>query len=247
MGCRFCRTATIGFKRNLTLGEIISQITMAKQLPNRVKLKGKKKRVTNIVFMGMGEPLDNPERVLASLDIMTSPKYLAIGQNRVSLSTVGVIPALKKLIEKGGLHGGLTISLSSAKDEVRDQIMPINKVWPLGELKEVLTAFPLHRGDRISIAYVLLEGVNDSPQDAKDLSRFLTGLKTKINLIPFNPWPGAPFNRPSEKAIADFKSVLVEKFHTVLTRETRGDSINAACGLLVASQTTSEPSVSSNP
>jgi 23S rRNA (adenine2503-C2)-methyltransferase len=193
-------------------------------------------KITNVVFMGMGEPLDNADNVTRALEIITSPKYLAIATKRVSLSTVGVIPQIQRLAGSGGLKGGLTISLGSANNELRSFLMPANKSWPLAELKKTLSAFPLPNGRRLTIAYVLLDSLNDSPMQARELSRFLAGLKTKINLIPFNPWPGAPFNRPSQKAIESFRDVLLDKRHSVQVRDTKGASINAACGLLVADQ-----------
>jgi 23S rRNA (adenine2503-C2)-methyltransferase len=230
MGCRFCRTGTLGFRRNLSQGEIIEQITGIK------KLTGSKCNITNIDFMGMGEPLDNADNVLSSLNLIVSPKYLAISANRVSLSTVGVIPEIIRLTEAGGLKGGLTISLGSADNKTRDNLMPANKKWPLEALKEALTLYPLTHGRRLTFAYVLLSGINDSPAQAKKLTSFLSGLKTKINLIPFNPWPKAPFKRPTDQAVEAFQAILADKYHTVLIRDTKGASINAACGLLVADQ-----------
>ncbi|MDR1677804.1 MAG: 23S rRNA (adenine(2503)-C(2))-methyltransferase RlmN [Deltaproteobacteria bacterium] len=241
MGCRFCRTGSLGLSRNLTQGEIIDQIILTRQLIAQDEKD--EFQLTNLVFMGMGEPLDNADNVLNSLDLINSPKYLAMSSKHISLSTVGLIPQIKRLSELGGLKGGLTISLGSANDELRSQLMPINKKWPLSNLKEALADFPLPKGRRLTFAYVLLEGLNDSPAQARELSVFLTGLKTKINLIPFNPWPGAPFKRPAEKTIEAFRDILLDKHHTVLIRNTKGASVSAACGLLVADQTPLSPAL----
>jgi 23S rRNA (adenine2503-C2)-methyltransferase len=230
MGCRFCRTGTLGLKRNLTQGEILGQVLGAVAL-----VPPEDGKITNVVFMGMGEPLDNADNVLRSLKIMTAPQYLAIAGRHISLSTVGVVPRLEQIAARGGLKCGLTISLGAADDELRSSVMPCNRRWPLARLKETLLAFPLPRGRRLTVAYVLLAGVNDSPEHAWHLSKFLTGLKVKINLIPFNPWPGAPYERPAPWATAAFQDVLVDKYHTAQIRTTKGASVNAACGLLVAS------------
>jgi 23S rRNA (adenine2503-C2)-methyltransferase len=244
----------MGLKRNLTMGEIVAQVIQTKLLiradinhgdypgqeiiapPSSTRYSQKQSKLTNLVLMGMGEPFDNADNVLKSLQLITSPEYLAIANKHVTVSTVGVIPQLEHLIENGGLKCGLTISLGSVDDKIRSSIMPCNKAWPLSRLKEVLTAYPLPHGQRLTFAYVLLKDVNDSPDQALALSKFLTGLKTKINLIPFNPWPGAPYQRPSKEKIISFHDILSQKYHTVLIRDTKGSSINAACGLLVASQ-----------
>ncbi|MDR2301645.1 MAG: 23S rRNA (adenine(2503)-C(2))-methyltransferase RlmN [Deltaproteobacteria bacterium] len=229
MGCRFCRTGTLGLKRNLTPGEIIGQLIWAKKLTPK---NGPK--ITNVVFMGMGEPLDNPQNVLRALDVMTSPDYQALPMRGVTLSTVGAIPQLREIIDSGRLKARLTISLGSAVEETRSRLMPANLKWPLFELKEVLRDFQrLQPSNRITFSLVLLSGVNDSLDQAKQLSKFLTGLKSKVNLIPFNPWPGAPFDRPSPQSIESFQNFLLDKHHTVQIRDTKGASINAACGLLV--------------
>jgi 23S rRNA (adenine2503-C2)-methyltransferase len=229
MGCRFCRTGTLGLKRNLTPGEIIEQLIWAKKLTPKNDLK-----ITNVVFMGMGEPLDNSKNVLKALEVITSSDYQALPIRGVSLSTVGVIPQLRQIIDSGRLKARLTVSLGSAVDATRSQIMPSNIKWPLAELKEVLRDFQkLQPSNRITFSLVLLSGLNDSLEQAKQLSKFLTGLKSKVNLIPFNPWPGAPFKRPSQQTIENFQNFLLGKHHTVQVRDTKGASIKAACGLLV--------------
>ncbi|MDR3037687.1 MAG: 23S rRNA (adenine(2503)-C(2))-methyltransferase RlmN [Candidatus Adiutrix sp.] len=227
LGCRFCRTATLGFGRNLTSGEILGQILGARRLVRDGD------RITNLVFMGMGEPLLNTAGVLKSLAVINDPDYLALGKRHISLSTAGIVPGLRELA-RGGPEIGLTVSLSAPDDALRDRLMPVNRRYPLGELKKALAAWPLAHGRRLTIAYVLLGGVNDDPKLAAGLSRFLTGLKVKINLIPFNPWSGAPFQAPTPEAVAGFREALVKKRHTVLVRWSKGGGIAAACGQLAA-------------
>jgi 23S rRNA (adenine2503-C2)-methyltransferase len=226
LGCLFCRTGTLGFTRDLTSGEILGQVLGARRLLR----PGEK--LTNLVFMGMGEPLLNPEAVLRSLHILNAPDFLALGKKRISLSTAGIVPGLESL--GAGPEIGLTVSLAAPEDELRDRLMPINRRYPLAELKKALAAWPLTRGRRLTIAYVLLKGVNDGPELAVKLSRYLTGLKVKINLIPFNPWPGAPFETPDPAAVAEFQAVLIQKGHTAPVRWSKGGGVSAACGQLAA-------------
>ena len=226
LGCRFCLTGTLGFTRNLTSGEILGQVLGARRLIR----PGEK--LTNLVFMGMGEPLLNPEAVSSSLAVLNDPDFLALGKKRISLSTAGVVPGLRAL--SAGPEIGLTVSLAAPEDELRGRLMPINRQYPLAELKKALAAWPLTRGRRLTIAYVLLKGVNDEPEMAARLSRFLAGLKVKINLIPFNPWPGAPFEAPGQAAVAGFQAVLIQKGHTAPVRWSKGGGLSAACGQLAA-------------
>ncbi len=185
MGCRFCRTATLGFKRNLTQAEIINQVIGAqRQLAEEEKL-------TNLVFMGMGEPLANRANVVRAIRILTEPGLAGLAQRRLSLSTVGLVPEFPYLAEQVSV--GLTVSLNAADDKTRDYLMPVNRRYPMGELYKALKVFPLPHRKRITIAYVMLAGVNDSEKDVRSLARFLSGLKVKINLIPFNHFPGAEF------------------------------------------------------
>jgi 23S rRNA (adenine2503-C2)-methyltransferase len=224
LGCLFCRTGTLGFTRNLTSGEILGQILGARRLTGE--------KPTNLVFMGMGEPLLNPEAVLKSLFILNDPDFLALGKKRISLSTAGIVPGLAAL--SAGPEIGLTVSLAAPEDGLRDRLMPINRRYPLAALKKELAAWPLPRGRRLTIAYVLLKGVNDEPAMAVKLSRFLTGLKVKINLIPFNPWPRAPFEAPDQAAVEEFQAILVKKGHTAPVRWSKGGGLSAACGQLAA-------------
>ncbi|UQZ88052.1 23S rRNA (adenine(2503)-C(2))-methyltransferase RlmN [Deltaproteobacteria bacterium Smac51] len=228
LGCRFCRTGTMGFIRNLTVAEIVGQVIGAKDFVREGE------SLTNLVFMGMGEPLLNRENVMKSLDIITDSDLLAVARKRISLSTVGIVPEMPRLAQ--GPDIGLTISLSAPSDALRDEIMPVNKKYPLAELKKALAVWPLPRGRRITIAYVLLKGVNDSPKEAAALSRFVAGLKIKINLIPFNPWPDAPFEAPLRDTVERFREALVARHHTVIVRWSKGGKVSAACGQLAATR-----------
>ncbi|MDR0881203.1 MAG: 23S rRNA (adenine(2503)-C(2))-methyltransferase RlmN [Candidatus Adiutrix sp.] len=232
LGCRFCRTGTLGFTRNLTPGEILGQI-----LGLRPYLAPGEK-ISNLVFMGMGEPLLNRRNVMKSLAIITDPDYLAMARKHISISTVGLTPELPLLAQGPAI--GLTISLSAPDDQLRDQLMPINRQYPLAGLKKALAAWPLPRGRRITIAYVLLKDVNDRPEQAAALSRFLTGLKVKINLIPFNPWPGATFAAPELSAVERFQETLAARRHTVIVRWSKGRRVSAACGQLAGQKMSSD-------
>lgn len=226
LGCRFCRTGLLGFSRNLTQGEILGQFLGA------LRLAEPDRPLTNAVFMGMGEPLLNRENVVRSLNIITDPRLIALGKKHISISTVGLVPEMSRLAQETDVC--LTISLSAPTDELRNQIMPINKKYPLAELKQALTAYSLPRGRRFTIAYVLLGGVNDSLKEARQLVSFLHGLKVKVNLIPFNPWPGAPFKAPEENRVLTFRDFLNSKHHTAMIRHSKGRRVGGACGQLAA-------------
>lgn len=225
LSCRFCRTGTMGFTRNLSPSEILGQIIGAQRFltPNE--------NITNLVFMGMGEPLLNLAHVVHSLNVIVDPNLMAISRRRLSLSTVGIVPELYELARTRS-DLGLTVSLSAPDDRLRSQIMPVNQRYPLAELKKALAAWPLSHGRRITIAYVLLRGINDEPAQATSLSRFLTGLKVKINLIPFNSWPGAPFEPSDPERVAAFQKILIQKHYTTIIRWSKGGQISAACGQL---------------
>ncbi|MFH1137198.1 MAG: 23S rRNA (adenine(2503)-C(2))-methyltransferase RlmN [Pseudomonadota bacterium] len=224
MGCRFCRTGTLGLRRNLRPGEIIGQFLQA-----RASLADKS-RLTNLVFMGMGEPLANRANVVRALKILTEPGLAGLSRRRLSLSTVGLIPELPLLSNEVAL--GLTVSLNAADDQTRDYLMPINRRYPLAALHDALAAYPLPHGRRITIAYVLLAGVNDSTRDAVNLAKYLHGLKVKVNLIPFNSFPGSEFEAPDEAAVEAFQEILVKKNFTTMIRQSKGRDISGACGQL---------------
>jgi len=226
-GCRFCLTGSHGFIRDLRSWEITDQVLQVA----RMLLEENGRPVTNIVLMGMGEPLANFDEVVAALRVMTAEKGLGISTRRITLSTAGLAPKIKDLAS-AGTRVNLAVSLNAPTDEVRDRIMPVNKRWPLKELLAACRQFPLEPRRRITFEYVLLGGVNDSEQDALAVVRLLRGIKCKINLIPFNPFPGSAFRRPGERNIRVFQQILLSHQYTAPVRESRGSDISAACGQL---------------
>jgi 23S rRNA (adenine2503-C2)-methyltransferase len=223
MDCGFCATATLGFGRNLTAGEIVQQVYRATALAER--------RPTNLVFMGMGEPLHNFDNVARALALLEHPWGAAFSPRRITVSTSGLVPAIAKL---GALspNPNLAISLNATTDEVRERIMPVNKRWPIAALLDAARRFPLSHGRRVTFEYVLLAGVNDSDADADRLPRLLRGIPSKINLIPWNPFNGPQFQRPSAERIRTFQERLRAADMAVYIRTPRGDDIDAACGQL---------------
>jgi len=189
-------------------------------------------RITHLVFMGMGEPLLNLKEVKEALRLFLSKDALGFSPRRVTLSTVGLTPALAE-VGRWGLKVKLAISLNAADDATRSALMPINRRFPLSELIPACRAFPLPRGQRITFEYVMIEGLNDRLQDAEALSRLLRGLPCKINLIPFNEWPGSPLGSPSGERVEAFQRILLDRHFTALVRKSKGADISAACGLLV--------------
>jgi 23S rRNA (adenine2503-C2)-methyltransferase len=226
MGCAFCRTARIGFRRNLSPGEILGQILHARSIaPPELPL-------TNLVFMGMGEPLDNYDNLKAALAVVFDTAGLGFGHRRVTVSTVGLPDMIRRLGRD--TKAALAVSLSAADDDLRSRLMPINRKYPLAQLKAALMDYPLVRGRRITIEYVLLAGVNDSPAHARALIKFLHGLKVKINLIPFNPAPDLPYEKPEPAAVEIFSDKLHAARFTVMVRRSMGADVAAACGQLAA-------------
>lgn len=225
MGCAFCLTGKGGLVRNLRSSEIIGQVLAVKGgLPDGVRL-------TNIVIMGMGEPLANYHHTIKAIEILTHPHGTAIGSQRITLSTSGLVPQIRKLGE-GRLHINLAISLNASTDEERDLIMPINKKYPIAKLLQACREYPLKRRRMLSFEYVLLAGLNDAPEDARRVARLLKGLRCKINLIPFNEFPGSPYKRPSEESVLRFQEILTDHHYSVFIRKSRGADILAACGQL---------------
>ncbi len=224
LGCRFCLTGTIGFKRNLLAHEIVDQVIAVQRLI-------KPRRITNIVVMGMGEPLLNLENVSEALWRIT--KLIGISRRRITLSTAGIIPGIKKLPEIAP-KVKLAVSLNATTDEVRSMLMPVNKRYPLSELLKALKDYPLEPRQRITFEYVLIKGVNDRPEDAQRLIKLLSGIPSKINLIPFNPHEGSGFEPPPEETIKKFMSLLENSPITVTLRRSRGRDISGACGQLKA-------------
>jgi 23S rRNA (adenine2503-C2)-methyltransferase len=227
LGCRFCLTGEQGYRRNLSAGEIVDQICAAR------RELGPEERITNLVFMGMGEPLANLQQVAKALEIITSDHGLNFSTRKVTLSTVGLVPEMLELSRLFPIK--LAVSLHAADNETRSRIMPINRRYPLEELLEACRQLELPRRQRITFEYLLLAGVNDSAADAHKLAKLLKGLRAKINLIPFNEYPGSPFKRPAPNRIEDFQKILQEEHYTATVRQSRGAGIMAACGQLTHS------------
>jgi 23S rRNA (adenine2503-C2)-methyltransferase len=222
MGCRFCVTGKIGFRRNLTAGEIVGQIMRVRQyLPE--------KRITNIVFMGMGEPIDNLENVLVALEIMKNPLGLDFSHRRVTISSVGLVDGLGAI---GPKVASIAISLNAADDKKRAYLMPINRLYPIREIINFVKGFKGSQRVRITFEYVLLKGVNDSIEDAKQLADILAGVKCKINLIPCNESPYTEFKTPSPETVERFQAYLHERRFITIVRNSRGKDISGACGQL---------------
>ena len=227
LGCGFCATALLGLKRNLRASEIVDQILEA----SRTLQPGA--RVTHIVLMGMGEPLANYEQTLKAIGLMTDAESgLGFSSRRVTLSTVGLVPQIKKLMDEANVN--LAVSLHATTDAMRSELMPVNRKYPLAELVACCRALPIPKRRRITFEYVMLRGVNHSAEDARRLARLLAGIRSKINLIPFNPHPGSRFERPSQKEIEEFQNRLYDYGFQVNVRTPRGDDIHAACGQLQA-------------
>jgi len=224
-GCAFCATGLLGFKRNLTCGEIVEQVLEA----NRTLLDDR--RITNVVLMGMGEPLANYAQTLRALEILIDAGWgLEISPRKITVSSVGLVPQIQKLMEETNIT--LAISLHAATHELRGRLMPVNRKYPLEQLIDCCRKLPLPRRKRITFEYVLLGGVNDSTADALALCRLLRGVPSKVNVIPFNPHPGSEFHRPSDDAVKQFQQVLFDHKLQVNVRRPRGDDIAAACGQL---------------
>ena len=224
-GCAFCATAVLGLKRNLTASEIVDQVIEA----SRDLLSGT--RITHVVLMGMGEPLANYTQTTGAIEIITDGEWgLGISPRRVTLSTVGLVPQIEKLMEETRVN--LAISLHAPSNELRAELMPVNRKYSLEQLLECCRKLPLPRRKRITFEYVLLGGVNDSPAQARQLARALRGIPSKVNVIPFNPHPGSKFLRPPAEQIEGFQEVLRAEGVQVNVRRPRGDDIQAACGQL---------------
>ena len=229
LACTFCSTAQQGFNRNLEASEIIGQLWLANECLGKDP-KGNRV-VTNVVMMGMGEPLANYNNVVTAMNLMRDDLAYGISWRRVTLSTSGMVPMIDKLRED--CHVSLAVSLHAANDKLRSEIIPLNDKYPIAELLAACKRYvDVKQRRHITIEYVLLEGINDSIQDAKDLMRILKGLPTKINLIPFNPFPGTNYRCSSKAVIARFQKQLLDAGFVATVRKTRGDDIVAACGQL---------------
>ncbi|HEY0838364.1 MAG TPA: 23S rRNA (adenine(2503)-C(2))-methyltransferase RlmN [Azospirillum sp.] len=229
--CRFCHTGTQRLVRNLTAPEIVAQIMLARDMLDEWPAPPDGRMLSNVVMMGMGEPLFNYENVAKALKIVMDGDGIAISKRRITLSTSGVVPAMKRCGEE--LNVNLAVSLHAVSDELRDLIMPINRKYPLRELIDACRNYPgVNNARRITFEYVMLKGINDSPADARALVNLLKGIPAKINLIPFNPWPGAPYERSTDKAIQVFGDLVNAAGYASPVRTPRGEDIMAACGQL---------------
>jgi 23S rRNA (adenine2503-C2)-methyltransferase len=226
MRCAFCLTGRMGIVRNLTTGEIAGQVRV---LLRELHMHGER---FNIVLMGMGEPLHNYDATMKALRILGSQHGLAVAPKRITLSTVGVLPALERLATEPFMPN-LAISLHSTTEDQRDMLVPINRKYGLQELLDACRRFPLKRRNRITFEYVLLKDVNDSPEDARRLVKLLNGIKAKVNLLPLNEAAGIPFERPSDARVNRFAQILADHRVTVSVRRSRGRDIRAACGQLI--------------
>ena len=228
--CRFCLTATLGLVRNLTAGEIVGEVLVALD-DNRDALKPR----TNIVLMGQGEPLLNYDAVMAALRILLDQKGVAIAPRHAVLSTSGIIPGIERLAQEK-VRPNLAISLNASSNEQRDQIMPINRKYPLEKLLEACRNYPLKPREWLLFEYVLLGGFNDSPEDAHRVVKLLANLRAKVNLIPWNPGD-LPHKRPDPERVAEFQRILIEKGLPCFIRDSRGQDVMAACGQLALAET----------
>lgn len=226
LACTFCSTAKQGFNRNLSVAEIIGQLYVAQQR------LGREKRITNVVMMGMGEPLLNFDNVVAAMNLMTDDFVYGLSKRRVTISTSGIVPAMNRLNEVCDVS--MAVSLHAANDALRDELVPINQKYPLAELMVACREYA-RKGPRkhITFEYVMLDGINDTVQDARSLIKLLKTVPSKINLIPFNPFPDSHYHCSSAETITRFKDTLCKAGIVTTIRKTRGDDIDAACGQLV--------------
>jgi 23S rRNA (adenine2503-C2)-methyltransferase len=231
LNCTFCHTGTQALVRNLTAAEIVAQVQVARDDLGEWPSPKEDRRLSNVVFMGMGEPLYNLDNVAAAIDIIADNEGIAISRRRITVSTSGVVPELQALGER--TQAMLAISLHATNDELREKLVPLNRKYPLAELMAGIRAFPgLSNAKRVTFEYVMLKGVNDSPAEAKALVQLLKGIPAKINLIPFNPWPGSPYECSDWGTIEAFAAILNRGGYASPIRTPRGRDILAACGQL---------------
>jgi 23S rRNA (adenine2503-C2)-methyltransferase len=226
MGCAFCLTGKMGLVRNLTAGEVVAQVRVL------VLALGLLDTRFNIVLMGMGEPLHNYDETMKALRILNEESGLAVSPRRVTLSTVGVVPGLDRLATEP-LMPNLAVSLHATTEEQRSRLVPLNRKYHIEDVLAACRRFPLKRRDRITFEYVMLDGVNDRPEDARRLVKLLEGIRAKVNLIPLNEAAGIDFSRPSDERVDRFAQVLADARITVSVRKSRGRDIRAACGQLI--------------
>jgi 23S rRNA (adenine2503-C2)-methyltransferase len=231
LNCTFCHTGTQALVRNLTAAEIVAQVQAARDDLGEWRAGEGERRLSNIVFMGMGEPLYNLDNVADALDVISDNEGVAISRRRVTVSTSGVVPKLSELGERTSAM--LAISLHATNDALRDELVPLNRRYPIAELMAAIRAYPgLSNARRVTFEYVMLKGVNDSPAEARALVKLLAGVPAKINLIPFNPWPGSPYECSDPAAIETFAGIVNRAGYASPIRTPRGRDILAACGQL---------------
>ncbi len=241
MGCNFCHTGTMGFKRNLRPAEIVNQVTAVinhKLLEINAQEPSENSIINNLVFMGMGEPLANLDNLLKALSILTEQRGLDFSDRRITVSTCGLIPQMIELGKKSKVN--LAVSLHSIDDTIRSKLMPINKTYPVDDLLQACRNYPLPKRRRIMFEYILIQGINSSAADAELLAKKLKNIRCKINLLPYNDNPAFPLKSPTEEEVEIFQKILWKAGYTVLLRESRGADISAACGQLAAKQGESE-------
>ena len=230
--CGFCATAQQGFNRNLSSAEIVAQLWVVRRALAAPLSQG---AITNVVFMGMGEPLFNFKNVVEAIHLMLDDLAYGLSWRRVTVSTAGVVPAMDRLAQTCPVN--LAVSLHAPQDDLRDELVPLNRKYPIGAVLDACRRYAARdRRKRITFEYVMLDGVNDAPSQARQLVRLLQGIPAKVNLIPFNPFPETRFGRSSEDAVERFRDVLVRSGFVTVTRRTRGDDIAAACGQLAGQQ-----------
>ncbi len=231
LSCRFCFTGTQRLVRNLAAGEIVGQMMIARDALGEWPSPKTGRMIATVVMMGMGEPLYNYDNVAAALRIVTDPEGIGISRRRITLSTAGVAPLIRRCGEELGVN--LAVSLHAVTDELRDELVPLNRKYPIAELLAACRAYPAGANTRrITFEYVMLDGVNDSPADARQLVRLIAGIPAKVNLIPFNPWPGAPYECSSDAAMRAFAEIVNNAGYSAPVRTPRGRDIMAACGPL---------------
>ena len=235
LSCTFCHTGTQPLVRNLGAAEIVGQVMVARdalgEWPSPAAAAANDRQLTNIVLMGMGEPLYNYENVAAAIKIVMDHEGLSISRRKITLSTAGVVPVIRRCGAE--LAVNLAISLHAVRDDVRDRLVPLNRKYPIAELLDACRTYPgSSNARRITFEYVMLKGVNDSPAEARELVRLIAGIPAKVNLIPFNPWPGAPYECSTEAAITAFSDIVFAAGYSAPVRTPRGRDILAACGQL---------------
>jgi 23S rRNA (adenine2503-C2)-methyltransferase len=232
LGCTFCMTGTMGLARHLTTGEIVDQVHRANRRLVELQEGPAPRPLTNLVFMGMGEPLHNFDGLKLALDLLLDEDGPNFSHRHVTVSTSGLVPMMRRLGEETQVK--LAVSLNATTDAQRDAIMPINRRWPIRELMAACRAFPMKQGRRITFEYVLLEGVNDADADAERLAKLVAGIPAKVNLIPYNDNPGLGFRAPAPARVEAFHRILLAREITAVIRKNRGADIAAACGQLAA-------------